>query len=167
MNYTLESKYYAGCDGTKLAVDLYRPATDEKIPVLIKAGYAPRRSVMELPYERQAIEQFVNAGYAVAIVEVRGSGASFGVRNLYDEENTALVHHVIQALKANFGMKKDVDYVVNENNEIIIVDQFTGRLMPGRQFSEGLHQAIEAKEGVKINEETKTMATITFQNLTK
>ena len=92
-------------------------------------------------------------------------GASFGVRNLYDEENTALVHHVIQALKANFGMKKDVDYVVNENNEIIIVDQFTGRLMPGRQFSEGLHQAIEAKEGVKINEETKTMATITFQNL--
>ena len=91
--------------------------------------------------------------------------ASFGVKNLYDEENTALVHHVIQALKANFGMKKDVDYVVNENGEIIIVDQFTGKLMPGRQFSEGLHQAIEAKEGVKINEETKTMATITFQNL--
>ena len=91
--------------------------------------------------------------------------ASFGLKNLYDEENTALVHHVIQALKANFGMKKDVDYVVNENQEIIIVDQFTGRLMPGRQFSEGLHQAIEAKEGVKINEETKTMATITFQNL--
>lgn len=79
MNYTPESKYYAGCDGTKLAVDLYRPVTDEKIPVLIKAGYAPRRSVMELPYERQAIERFVNAGYAVAIVEVRGSGASFGV----------------------------------------------------------------------------------------
>lgn len=91
--------------------------------------------------------------------------ASFGIKNLYDEDNTALVHHIIQALKANFGMKKDVDYVVNEDGEIIIVDQFTGRLMPGRQFSEGLHQAIEAKEGVKINEETKTMATITFQNL--
>ena len=90
---------------------------------------------------------------------------SFGIKNLYDEQNTALVHHVIQALKANFGMKKDVDYVVNEKGEVIIVDQFTGRLMPGRQFSEGLHQAIEAKEGVKINEETKTMATITFQNL--
>ena len=91
--------------------------------------------------------------------------SSFGVKNLYDENNTALVHHVNQALKANFGMKKDVDYVVNDEGEVVIVDQFTGRLMPGRQFSEGLHQAIEAKEGVKINEETKTMATITFQNL--
>jgi len=90
---------------------------------------------------------------------------SFKIQNLYDESNTALVHHVIQALKANFGMKKDVDYVVNDEGEIVIVDQFTGRLMPGRQFSEGLHQAIEAKEGVKINEETKTLATITFQNL--
>ena len=91
--------------------------------------------------------------------------SSFGVKNLYDENNTALVHHVNQALKANFGMKKDVDYVVNDEGEVVIVDQFTGRLMPGRQFSDGLHQAIEAKEGVKINEETKTMATITFQNL--
>ncbi len=91
--------------------------------------------------------------------------ASFGLKNLYDEENTALVHHIIQALKANFGMKKDVDYMVNDQGEVVIIDQFTGRLMPGRQFSEGLHQAIEAKEGVKINEETKTMATITFQNL--
>ncbi len=91
--------------------------------------------------------------------------SSFGIKNLYDEENTALVHHIIQALKANFGMKKDVDYMVNDAGEVVIIDQFTGRLMPGRQFSEGLHQAIEAKEGVKINEETKTMATITFQNL--
>ena len=90
---------------------------------------------------------------------------SFGLKNLYDENNTALVHHVNQALKANFGMKRDVDYVVNDAGEVVIVDQFTGRLMPGRQFSEGLHQALEAKEGVKINEETKTMATITFQNL--
>lgn len=89
----------------------------------------------------------------------------FKLNNLYDLENTILVHHINQALKANFGMKKDVDYVVNEERKIIIVDQFTGRLMPGRQFSEGLHQAIEAKEGVEINEETKTLATITFQNL--
>lgn len=91
--------------------------------------------------------------------------ASFGIKNLYSEENTALVHHIIQALKANFGMKRDVDYMVNDAGEIVIIDQFTGRLMPGRQFSEGVHQAIEAKEGVKINEETRTMATITFQNL--
>ncbi len=88
----------------------------------------------------------------------------FNLRNLYDLDNTALVHHLNQALKANYGFKKDVDYVVQED-EVIIVDQFTGRLMQGRQFSEGLHQAIEAKEGVTINVETKTMATITFQNL--
>ena len=90
---------------------------------------------------------------------------SFGIDNLYDIKNSVLVHHISQALKANYGMKRDVDYVVNEENQVIIVDQFTGRLMPGRQFSEGLHQAIEAKEGVEINEETQTMATITFQNL--
>ncbi len=86
------------------------------------------------------------------------------ISNLYDLDNTALVHHLNQALKANYGFKKDIDYVV-ENDAIIIVDQFTGRLMHGRQYSEGLHQAIEAKEGVTINTETKTMATITFQNL--
>ena len=88
----------------------------------------------------------------------------FNLKNLYDLDNTALVHHLNQALKANYGFKKDVDYVV-QNDEVIIVDPFTGRLMEGRQFSDGLHQAIEAKENVKINEETKTMATITFQNL--
>ena len=89
----------------------------------------------------------------------------FNLANLYDTENTALVHHINQALKANYGLKLDVDYVVDEEGSVIIIDQFTGRLMHGRQFSDGLHQAIEAKEGVKINEETKTLATITFQNL--
>ena len=88
----------------------------------------------------------------------------FNLKNLYDLDNTALVHHLNQALKANYGFKKDVDYVV-QDDAVIIVDQFTGRLMFGRQFSDGLHQAIEAKENVTINEETKTMATITFQNL--
>ena len=88
---------------------------------------------------------------------------SFHIGNLYDINNTALVHHINQALKANYTMSKDVDYVV-QNGEVIIVDQFTGRLMKGRAFSEGLHQAIEAKEGVKIQQETKTLATITFQN---
>ncbi|MCR5788091.1 MAG: preprotein translocase subunit SecA [Bacilli bacterium] len=86
------------------------------------------------------------------------------VKNLYDLDNAAFVHHLNQALKANYAFKIDVDYVI-ENGEVIIVDQFTGRLMHGRQFSEGLHQALEAKEGVQINVETKTMATITFQNL--
>ena len=88
----------------------------------------------------------------------------FNVKNLYDIEHATLVHFINQALHANFSMKKDFDYVV-QDGKIVIVDQFTGRLMPGRSFSEGLHQAIEAKEGVKINEETKTLATITFQNL--
>ncbi len=86
------------------------------------------------------------------------------IQNLYDLDNTVLVHHINQALKANYGFKKDIDYVV-QDDAIIIVDPFTGRLMHGRQYSEGLHQAIEAKEGVTINTETKTMATITFQNL--
>ena len=89
---------------------------------------------------------------------------TFKVDNLYDINNTNLVHFINQALKANYAMKLDVDYVVNDG-EIVIVDPFTGRLMKGRNYSDGLHQAIEAKEGVQINEETKTLATITFQNL--
>lgn len=84
--------------------------------------------------------------------------------NLYDISNSVMVHNLDKALTANYAFKKDVDYVI-ENDKVIIVDTFTGRLMHGRQFSEGLHQALEAKEGVTINEETKTLATITFQNL--
>lgn len=88
----------------------------------------------------------------------------FKVDNLYDIENSSLVHFINQSLRANYSMKLDVDYVV-QDGEIVIVDQFTGRLMKGRAYSDGLHQAIEAKEGVNINQETKTLATITFQNL--
>lgn len=72
-------------------------------------------------------------------------------------------HHVVQALKANYHMKRDKDYIVKDG-EIVIVDEFTGRLMEGRRYSDGLHQAIEAKEGVKVQKESKTLATITFQN---
>jgi preprotein translocase subunit SecA len=86
-----------------------------------------------------------------------------GVDNLFDPVNIELVHHVLQALKAHHLFKKDVDYVV-KNGQVIIVDEFTGRLMPGRRWSDGLHQAIEAKEGVKIESENQTLATITFQN---
>ena len=95
---------------------------------------------------------------------VKKAEKKFGFNNLYDVENTELVHYINQALRANYSMKNDVDYVV-QDGEVIIVDQFTGRLMHGRQYSDGLHQAIEAKEGVNINQETKTLATITFQNL--
>ncbi len=89
---------------------------------------------------------------------------AFHVKNLYEVENATLVHYINQALRANYSMKLDVDYVV-QDGEVVIVDQFTGRLMKGRAYSDGLHQAIEAKEGVRINQETKTLATITFQNL--
>ncbi len=88
----------------------------------------------------------------------------FNVENLYEINQSSLVHYINQALRANYSMKKDIDYVVQED-KIVIIDQFTGRMMKGRAFSDGLHQAIEAKENVKINEETKTLATITFQNL--
>ena len=95
---------------------------------------------------------------------VKKGEKEFHLTNLYEVSNANLIHHINQALRANFSMRKDVDYVVN-NGEIVIVDQFTGRLMKGRAYSDGLHQAIEAKENVKINQETKTLATITFQNL--
>ena len=87
----------------------------------------------------------------------------FGVENLYGVDNSTLSHHLDQALKANYLFEVDVDYVVNDG-EIVIVDEFTGRLSEGRRFSEGLHQALEAKEGVEIKEETQTLADITFQN---
>ena len=87
-----------------------------------------------------------------------------GVSNLYDPSNIELVHHVLQALRAHHLYKLDVEYVVKDG-EVVIVDEFTGRLMPGRRWSDGLHQAIEAKEGVKIASENQTLATITFQNL--
>lgn len=101
-------------------------------------------------------------------VQLSESGVSkaerqFKVKNLYDLENTQLVHHLQMAMRANYIMTRDVEYVVDQD-EIVIVDEFTGRLMKGRAYSDGLHQAIEAKEGVPIKQETVTMATITYQN---
>ena len=101
-------------------------------------------------------------------VQITESGATkaesfFGLSNFADIENASLSHHIQQALKANFIFKRDSDYVVSDG-EVIIVDEFTGRLMIGRRYSDGLHQAIEAKESVKIRNENKTLATITFQN---
>lgn len=89
---------------------------------------------------------------------------AFNIENMYDIEYSILVHRINQALKANYIMKKDTDYLINDKGEIMIIDQFTGRVMEGRSFSEGLHQAIEAKEGVNIRPESKTVATITYQN---
>ncbi|MGI6378070.1 preprotein translocase subunit SecA [bacterium] len=94
---------------------------------------------------------------------IKFAESMFRIDNLYALEHTALVHHIHNALKANYIMGRDVDYMVQEG-EIVIVDQFTGRQLKGRTYSDGLHQAIEAKEGVKINEETSVLATITYQN---
>ncbi|MBQ5770580.1 MAG: preprotein translocase subunit SecA, partial [Clostridia bacterium] len=94
---------------------------------------------------------------------VRKAEAAFNIENLTDPENTELHHHILAALRANVLMKRDVDYVVKDG-QVVIVDEFTGRLMTGRRYSDGLHQAIEAKEHVKVERESKTLATITFQN---
>ncbi len=101
----------------------------------------------------------------VALTEggVAKAERAFGIENLYDHANVTINHHLTQALKANFIMKRDVDYVV-QDEEVVIVDEFTGRLMTGRRYSEGLHQAIEAKEGLEVQNESMTLATITFQN---
>ena len=95
---------------------------------------------------------------------VKKAELAFGVENLMDPQNLTLLHHINQAIKAHGVMHNEVDYVV-KNGEVIIVDEFTGRLMIGRRYNEGLHQAIEAKEGVEVARESKTLATITFQNL--
>ena len=86
-----------------------------------------------------------------------------GLENLYDPRNIEVLHHLQAALKAHNLFKRDVDYIVKEG-QVIIVDEFTGRLMPGRRYSDGLHQALEAKEAVKVENENQTLATITFQN---
>ena len=146
---------------------------DEARTPLIISGGAMTSANLYIQADRFAKSLKENEGYiydektkAVTLDETGVSKAesNFSINNLYDMENTTLVHYINQALKANYGMKKDFDYVVNDGL-IVIVDPFTGRLMPGRAFSDGLHQAIEAKEGVQINQETKTLATITFQNL--
>ena len=146
------------------STDLYRQA-DDFVSRLKKIVYA---SVDEKEEESEDLD----ADYVVdekarsATLTARGiakAERAFGLENLADMENTTLSHHINQALKAHGIMKRDIDYIVKDG-EIIIVDEFTGRLMLGRRYSEGLHQAIEAKEHVDVQKENKTLATITFQN---
>lgn len=125
--------------------------------------YAADRFVSRLkPEEDYTVDIKVRA---VSLTEagVTKAERAFGIDNLFDHQNVQLNHHIQQALKAHAIMKLDVDYVVNDG-EIVIVDEFTGRLMTGRRYSEGLHQAIEAKEGLQVQNESMTLATITFQN---
>ena len=121
---------------------------------------------MDAYYAEHGIDYVVDEKQKTATLTqlgVKKAEEYFGIENLTDPENLTIQHHVNQAIKANGVMKLDVDYVVKDG-EVIIVDEFTGRLMYGRRFNEGLHQAIEAKEGVKVQSESKTLATITFQN---
>ena len=146
------------------STDLYRQA-DDFVSRLKPIVYATVD-------EKQEESEDLDADYVVdekartATLTARGiskAERAFGLENLADIENATLSHHINQALKAHGIMKRDIDYIVKDG-EIIIVDEFTGRLMIGRRYSEGLHQAIEAKEHVDVQEENKTLATITFQN---
>lgn len=119
-----------------------------------------------IPKLRKGIDFTIDEKARTVILTEEGNSRVeqlLGISNLYDPSNIELVHHVLQGLRAHHLFKRDVDYVVRDG-EVIIVDEFTGRLMPGRRWSDGLHQAIEAKEGVKIESENQTLATITFQN---
>ena len=146
------------------STDLYRLA-DQFVNGLKKVVYA---TVDEKEEEQEDLDAdyVVDEKAKTATLTARGiakAEKAFGLENLADIENATLSHHINQALKAHGIMKRDIDYIVKDG-EIIIVDEFTGRLMLGRRYSEGLHQAIEAKEHVDVQKENKTLATITFQN---
>ena len=146
------------------STDLYRQA-DDFVSRLKKVVYA---SVDEKEEENEDLDAdyVVDEKARTATLTARGitkAERAFGLENLADMENATLSHHINQALRAHGIMKRDIDYIVKDG-EIIIVDEFTGRLMLGRRYSEGLHQAIEAKEHVDVQKENKTLATITFQN---
>ncbi|MEF3305175.1 preprotein translocase subunit SecA [Paenibacillus sp. GYB003] len=145
---------------------------DEARTPLIISGQAAKSTDLYYSADRFVKRLTPEEDYTVDIkvrsVNLTEAGAAkaektFGIENLYDHANVTLNHHISQALKANVIMKRDVDYVV-QDDEVIIVDEFTGRLMVGRRYSDGLHQAIEAKEQIKVQNESMTLATITLQN---
>ncbi len=145
---------------------------DESRTPLIISGGAKKTANLYMQADRLVKSFQEDVDYEIDIktksVQIKEIGVekaerAFKIDNLFDVQYTNLVHHINMALKANYGMAKDFEYVVKDR-KIVIVDQFTGRMMEGRQYSDGLHQAIEAKEGVPIKEETSTLATITYQN---
>ncbi|MFB5674693.1 preprotein translocase subunit SecA [Paenibacillus terreus] len=145
---------------------------DEARTPLIISGQAQKSTELYFAADRfvktLAVEEDYTVDVKVKSVALTENGVSkaenfFGIDNLYDQANVTINHHVVQALKANVIMRRDVDYVVTED-EVVIVDEFTGRLMAGRRYSDGLHQAIEAKEAIGVQNESMTLATITFQN---
>lgn len=146
---------------------------EARTPLIISGGllnskdlyHNANRFAQSLIYEKEYNIDEQTETVALTDDGVKKAEQMFKLKNLYNLDNTALVHHISQALRANFIFKKDVHYVVTKEDGVVIVDKFTGRLMKGRVYGEGLHQAIEAKENVEIQAETRTIATITFQNL--
>lgn len=150
--------------GKKQTANLYIQADK-----FVKTLEAPEYEIDKFTHEKTLISGDYDIDQKTRQIMLSEAGVEkaekyFKLDNLYDINHTQLVHHINQALRANYIMMKEVEYVVSDNQEIVIVDQFTGRMMPGRAYSDGLHQAIEAKEGVPIKEETSTLATITYQN---
>ena len=147
---------------------------DEARTPLIISGGKQINANLYLQADKFAKSLTENADYTIDIqtrsVSLTDSGVdkaerAFKVENLFDLNNTSLVHFITQALKANYIMRADIEYMVDKENDVVlIIDQNTGRTMPGREYSDGLHQAIEAKEGIGIKQETVTLATITYQN---
>ncbi len=146
------------------STDLYFKL-DRIIPKLRRAATIVEGKLSEI--EEQSVGDYIvdEKAKAVALTEqgIASGERLLGIENLYDPKNIDVLHHIQQGLRAHALYKRDVDYVVKEG-QVIIVDEFTGRLMPGRRWSDGLHQAVEAKEGVRIERENQTLATITFQN---
>lgn len=143
---------------------------ESRTPLIISGGARKTANLYKQSdqFSKKLIEEDYEVDQKTRSIQLSETGVEkaerfFKVKNLYEIEHTQLVHHILQALKANFVMAKEVEYVVVED-EIVIVDPFTGRLMKGRAYSDGLHQALEAKEGVTIKQETSTLATITYQN---
>ena len=125
-----------------------------------------KKDPLNREFKEETVDFLINEKARSCVLTEKGTIKAekyFGLENLADPENMEIAHHINQALKANYIMKRDIDYVVKDG-QVIIVDEFTGRLMYGRRYSDGLHQAIEAKEGLEVKSESKTLATITFQN---
>ncbi len=146
------------------STDLYRQANDfAKSLKMDKVAQMDEKQDTEEMYDGDYVVDEKARTATLTQSGVKKAEERFGVENLMDMENTTLLHHINQAIKAQGVMRRDIDYVVKAG-QVLIVDEFTGRIMLGRRYNDGLHQAIEAKEGVKVEHESKTLATITFQN---
>ena len=146
------------------STDMYRRANEfAKSLTMVKVAQMDEKQDTEETYDGDYIVDEKAKTATLTQSGVKKAEQTFGVENLMDMENTTLLHHINQAIKARGVMRRDIDYVVKDG-QVLIVDEFTGRIMLGRRYNDGLHQALEAKENVKVEHESKTLATITFQN---